>query len=248
MNKTFTIAFIGGDGAGKTTITQKLLDSSVLPFKYLYMGMSPRSNSHALLSSKISHKLKFYLFKRNFMQHKKIDERNIQKFYENNRGKDNRGKILATLRLFNRIAEECFRHFLSLKYKFQGYVVIYDRHFVFDFAPTPNDFSENQNRMSERFHRWFLNYVYPKPDITFFLDASSKVLYDRKGEASLEYLNGKREAYLVRGSSMKNFIIVDVSKSFDQVFLEIKGQILNYFYTGKIEGVNKNFLNPEKEK
>ena len=43
-----SIALIGPDGAGKTTVTRFLEASSLLPFKYLYMGINLEASNVAL--------------------------------------------------------------------------------------------------------------------------------------------------------------------------------------------------------
>ena len=40
----FTVALVGSDGAGKTTIARSLEKTSSLPVKYMYMGLSPISS------------------------------------------------------------------------------------------------------------------------------------------------------------------------------------------------------------
>ena len=54
----FTVALIGGDGAGKTTVANYLVE--VLPWrvKYLYMGQSTISSNAALPTTKIARILK----------------------------------------------------------------------------------------------------------------------------------------------------------------------------------------------
>ena len=53
----YTVALIGGDGAGKTTIADQLRDSFPLPLKYLYMGINIESSNVALPTSRIIEKL-----------------------------------------------------------------------------------------------------------------------------------------------------------------------------------------------
>src|SRR3989442_325936 len=63
VNKDFnmsSIAIIGPDGAGKTTITRMLQASSSLPLKYLYMGINIEASNFALLTSRLIEHLKRY--------------------------------------------------------------------------------------------------------------------------------------------------------------------------------------------
>ncbi len=224
----FTIAFIGGDGAGKTTLTDRLRADFPLPLKYLYMGMSTRSSNYSLPTSKVAHFLKLYFYKKS----NRVQSKEVSQFYEENRGPDKRGKIGAAARLLNRMAEECYRQVISWNYQYRGNIVLYDRHFIFDFAPKANDTNPLKDRFTERFHRWFLNHIYPQPDMSFFLDAPPEVLYARKGEASIEYLQAKRETYLNQGKKMTNFYRIDATQTPDEVYEEVVQHIM-HFYSAK---------------
>ena len=58
-----TIALIGVDGSGKTTVAKALLETCPLPLKYVYMGTSIESSNAALPTSRLIHKLKVYQHK-----------------------------------------------------------------------------------------------------------------------------------------------------------------------------------------
>lgn len=227
-----TIAFIGADGAGKTTITRRVLTQFPQRTRYLYMGMSPSSNKYALPTSRLFQYVKFKAFQKRTLASPEPRQETLGKFLEANRNGDKRGKILATARLLNRVAEECFRQAISWYYQARGYTVIYDRHFLFDFAPrATNGERSPENRLTERLHRWFLNHVLPKPDLILFLDAPPEVLHARKGEATIEYLSRKREAYLRQGHSLPGFIRIDASRPLEQVYDEVQ-KILFAFFSG----------------
>jgi thymidylate kinase len=51
--RRFTVALVGGDGAGKTTIAKSLQESSELSWKYMYMGISLISSNKALPTSRL---------------------------------------------------------------------------------------------------------------------------------------------------------------------------------------------------
>jgi GTPase SAR1 family protein len=50
----FTVALIGGDGAGKTTIANRLVEDLPFRVKYLYMGFSTISSNAALPTTKLA--------------------------------------------------------------------------------------------------------------------------------------------------------------------------------------------------
>lgn len=221
-----TVAFIGGDGSGKSTITNMLLKDYAGRTKYLYMGMSARSNSKALPTSRLMHWLKTNIYKRARKNSSQSEAEILKMYYEENRGADKRGKIGATLRLLNRWAEEWFRQFISWYWQLRGYLVIYDRHFLFDFALSDGAVNDPKiNRLSERIHRWSLAHLYPKPQMTIFLDAPPEVLIARKGEANVEYLEGKRNAYLRQGARTPNFCRIDATQPLDVVYSQVVAKV-----------------------
>ena len=223
-----SIAIIGQDGAGKTTMSDMVLQKLPLKMKYIYMGRNVESGNIMLPTSWLIHYYKIYKYKKshkglNFDEAKKLSLHELDK----NRKVDTRGKIAATLRLMNRLFEEWFRLSISWYYQLLGYLVVYDRHFIFDYAPNPNDNHKNY-RLTEKIHNWSLSNLYEKPGLVIFLNAPAEVLFSRKGEATLEYLKAKNDVFLKTGERMPNFKIVDASKPLDQVFENVKNLILEY--------------------
>src|SRR5439155_8395774 len=54
----FTVALIGADGAGKTTIGRRLAHSLPLPVKYVYMGINFDASNHMLPTTRVLHRLR----------------------------------------------------------------------------------------------------------------------------------------------------------------------------------------------
>jgi thymidylate kinase len=61
------------------------------------------------------------------------------------------------------------------------------------------------------------------------LDASPEVLYARKGEATLEYLEKHRATILKQGEKMANFVTIDANQPFDEVFSDVTWRILEFY-------------------
>src|SRR5215467_14841356 len=120
----FSVALIGPDGAGKTTITRLLEKSSSLPIKRIYMGVKPEESNHALFTSRL-----FELLRRS-ENGKTHDVSNREPLVEQRTASQ---KIWGMARIANRIADEWYRQALSWIYEASGHIVLYDRHFLLDF-------------------------------------------------------------------------------------------------------------------
>jgi thymidylate kinase len=213
-----TIALIGPDGAGKTTITRMLQESGMLPFKYLYMGVNISASNVALPSARLAE----YLRRR--LGGKPMSAGAPPRATTGaprRRGPIRR--VWSAARLGNRLADAWFRQLVSWYYELRGYVVLYDRHFVLDFAPEiASDASEPVDR---RLYRWCLTHLYPTPDMVIFLDAPGAVLYARKGESTVEELERRRQAFLSQGQRLPCFRRVDATRPLPEVYEEVTGHI-----------------------
>lgn len=223
----FTVALIGGDGAGKTTIAKTLIHSSGLPMKYLYMGLSTESSNYALPTSRL------FIFLK-------------QKIYKNaahNSASPIPGKIPAnqpqnlpiahgwlwnTARFLNRLAEAWYRQLISINYQLRGYIVLYDRHFFFDAAPVGFN-SHARGPLLDRLFLWLMSHWYPRPTLTIYLDAPPELLYQRKSEVSVKYLTQQRYIYLQQGEKLDHFIRVDASERLDKVQREVAHHIQEFY-------------------
>jgi thymidylate kinase len=211
------IAVIGGDGAGKTTITRRLLDSGHLPFRYLYMGINVESSNAALPTSRLLQRLR-HGKDRPASTHARCAPRP--------RPRGVRGALRSAARLLYRLSEEWYRQALCWLYQARGGIVLCDRHFVFDFYEPPE--RRAGKGLAERVHLWLLTHLYPSPDLVLFLDAPAEVLFARKGEASLEFLDGRRAAMLEIGAGDPRFVRVDATQPLEAVQAEVESQIQRF--------------------
>ncbi len=229
-----TIALIGADGSGKTTIAKMLLESPPAKMKYLYMGLNIESSNYALPTSRLIFYLKLLKYKRKNKNLKNVKLKNLSLHHiEEDRTVDKRGKLGAIVRLTNRMAEAWYRQFISWIFQLSGYVVLYDRHYLFDASTNNLEEGVKNQRLTSKIHWWLLNNMYSKPDLVFLLHAPPEVLFERKGEADIEYLKKRTENFMRVGSKLKNFIIVDATQSIDKVFADVYNK-------------SKEFLNNKK--
>src|SRR5689334_19965277 len=125
----FSVALIGPDGAGKTTIGRRLEHALGLPVKYVYLGVNPDSSNYMLPTTRLIRALR--------------RARGAAPDTAGPRDPDREAPPRSGLRRFasdvksgigmvNRIAEEAYRHFLAWLFQRRGYIVLFDRHFFSD--------------------------------------------------------------------------------------------------------------------
>lgn len=224
-----TIALIGADGSGKTTIANRLLAEQPIRLKYLYMGLNIESSNHSLITSKLIYYYKVRKYKKKLGINGSLKKQNLSLHDLNDeRLPDSRGKLGATLRTLNRIAEQSYRQIIAWIYQLRGQVILFDKHFLFDGAIDEVQTPKSNERLSDRFYHFMLTRVFPKPDITIFLFAPADVLFSRKGEANLEYLDAKNQSMMNIGTLVDNFIKIDATQPLEKVYSDVKNTIVNF--------------------
>jgi thymidylate kinase len=222
----FTVALIGPDGAGKSTIGRKLQEISPLPMKYVYMGVNLESSNLVLPTTRLLLEIK-----RARGQRPDITVPRDVPSPSHTRKKLTRRVAESTksgLRIVNVMAEEWFRQLIVWYYKLRGYYVLFDRHFYFDYYDHDIANTDPKRPLSSRLHGFMLEKLYPKPDFVIFLDAPSEVLYARKPERTIEILESKRQEYVRLREVMKDYAVVDVSQPVDTVARQVCELIVNF--------------------
>ena len=214
-----SIALIGPDGAGKTTITRMLAESRLLPLKSIYMGIDISASNVALPTSRLVERLRTHLAKKSAPAARRRRGSGTR-----TRPRGLRGSAWAAARLANRLADEWYRQAASWWHQSRGFTVLYDRHFAFDFAPEVA--GDQVEPFDRRLHRWCLDHLYPSPDLVIFLDAPGEMLFARKGELTPSELERRRQAFLQVGRRMPSFIRVDATRPLEDVYSEVAGHVL----------------------
>jgi thymidylate kinase len=227
MSKIFTVALIGPDGAGKSTIGHKLELVSPLPIKYMYMGVNLESSNMVLPTTRL-----LLEFKRAQGQRPDIATRPRDSYQSRARSKSLLKRLAAglraALRFVNLTAEEWFRQIVVWSYTLRGYYVVFDRHFYFDYYAHDVVNDGSKRPLNSRIHGFMLKNLYPKPDFVIFLDAPSEVLFARKPEGTLEALERRRQEYVQLQEVIESWAVVDVSQPVDEVVQQVSDLIVKF--------------------
>jgi thymidylate kinase len=228
----FTVALIGPDGAGKSTIGRRLEQFAPLPVKYVYMGVNLESSNLVLPTTRL-------LLEAKRARGQRPDITVPRSLYQPQAraglAKRVAASLKTTFRLANLISEEWFRQLIVWYYKFRGYCVILDRHFYFDYYAHDIVNDDPKRPLNSRIHGFMLEKLYPKPDFVIFLDAPPEVLFARKPEGTLDARERRRQEYVELREAVEAYAVVDVSRPEEEVLREISGLIMKFHYkkTGK---------------
>ena len=229
----FTVALIGEDGAGKTTVAKRLVQSLPWPSRYLYMGLSVLTSNMPLPTTLVARYIKL-------LSHRIKGGKSGQTHISRETKK--RGNLWLMIRFINRMAEIWWRQLISWSYQLQGFVVVYDRHFLFETA-IDDKAEESKEKVFDRLEYWIVNKAYPKPDLVIVLDAPAKVLYTRKGEGTIEYLKKRKELTQKKGEDVQHLAIVDASQPLEQVIADVTQHIVEFKASGKVNSTSQVSVN-----
>lgn len=222
----FSVALIGPDGSGKSTISERLLADSSFHTKRIYMGINRSESNYALPTTHLITWVRRALKKEN----NQGGPRDISKEQKAPKSKNPLKRALketkSGLVLLNNVAEEWYRQFVTWYFMSRGYIVVFDRHFYADFYHY--DVGGADQRWTSRLHGYMLEHLYPKPDLVIYLDAPAEVLFARKGEGTVELLEERRQAYLDMRDKVPRFEVVNTNQPVDDVYAAVQDLILNF--------------------
>lgn len=232
----FTIALIGPDGAGKTTITKQIVEKFPLPIKYVYMGVNLETSNLVLPTTRLILEIKRALGGRpdisgppNHNGDKPLPQHSINRVLKG---------LRLNLRMMNLIAEEWFRQTVVWYYLRKGFTVILDRHFFTDYYAHDIHGNGSKRPLINRFHGFMLNRLYPKPNLVICLDAPAEVLIKRKGEGTLELLERRRQEYLRLREVIAHFTIIDATQPEEIVIEQVIDSIWNFLKSRNSSAIN----------
>ena len=223
--RTFSVALIGPDGAGKTTIARMLPELLPMPTTYLYMGVAAESSNRLLPTTRVIEAIKA---RRRASRTSPTGPMSTDPAPRRRRHPLKRAAKAtgAGLRLGNRLAEEWYRQGLAWAHQARGEVVLFDRHFYIDYHAA--DIAGEPTSGRRRFHGWMLQHLYPRPDLVVYLDAPAEVLLARKGEGTLESIARRQADYLSLADDVEHFAIVDANRPLDTVTSDVIDAIVTF--------------------
>ncbi|MDH4280002.1 MAG: hypothetical protein OEW83_18175 [Acidimicrobiia bacterium] len=217
LRRGFSVAFVGPDGAGKTTVARRLETELPLPVTYLYMGVSAESSNRLLPTTRLI---------RSIRRRKGVVERGPKaRTAESVDRPSLRRRLRAAARLLNRVAEESYRQAIASREMRQGRIVLFDRHFFADYHMHDID-TDGRLPLSRRLHGLFISRVLARPDLLVFLDVPAEVLFARKGEGTIELLDEMREGYRRLSSAGPSFVTLDGDRPLDDVVADAVAVVL----------------------
>jgi len=217
-----TIALIGPDGSGKSTIARRVADALPVPARYLYMGVNLESSSEMLPTTRLVLSAKRRRGRRPDMTARTgPPEPGVAGVVGSARG---------LIRIAAWTAEEWYRAALAWRARRRGRVVIFDRHFFCDYyasdvRPVAAGDGAPARSLASRLHGAILRRWYPRPDATFLLDAPAEVLFARKGEGTIASIEQLRADYRSLSDVLPAFTVVDVDRSVDDVVTDLVDRI-----------------------
>jgi thymidylate kinase len=222
----FSVALVGPDGVGKTTIGRRLERTFPLPVKYIYMGDNVGASNLILPTTRLVQLI-------NHVRGANSDEGGPPRL---DRRTPARTSWLTTLVsglvwLNYQFGEEWFRQVLASWYQRRGKIVLFDRHFFCDYYAHEIAADAGSRSKRERLHGLMLKHLFPKPDLVVLLDAPADVLFARKAEGTVESLEFRRREYPQMRTLVRHFAVVDAAQPEDLVARKVEQVILDFHRT-----------------
>jgi thymidylate kinase len=231
----FTVALIGPDGCGKTTVAKRLAQglpangspASALPLraKYVYMGVNLETSNLLLPTTWLLLRMKRWSGRRPSMTGPPDPARRKRP-----RGLLRRAAagIKSWLRLANLLGEELFRQ-LVIAFWRRGRIVLLDRDFFVDYYAHDVAPARGASRSwTSRLHGYVLRHFYRRPDLILFLDAPAELLFERKREGTVDLLERRRQEYLRLKEQSPHFHVLDASQPLERLLEEAQRRIREF--------------------
>lgn len=224
--KGFLICFTGMDGTGKTTLSKELvelLNKKGITCKYVYARLNPFILKPFILIGDWI-----------FLRRKDIYE-NYFEYSNTKRGAIKKHSFLSRVYQKILLLDYLLQIFFKVKLPLmRGKNIVCDR-YVYDTVIT--DISIDMNYSKDKVMNLLSNLLrfFPEPDITFLVDVSEEIAYQRKNDTpSIHYLKERRRMYLDVGNEY-GMTILDGSKNLIELKELIQNEVFEYMKRGDIK-------------
>ena len=219
-----TVAIVGPDGAGKSTVVRQVVRGLPFPARSVYMGVNLEASRTMLPTTRLALAVKR-------ARGGRADMTGRTGHGPGDPGRRRRGRLASvrmTLRMTNWIAEEWYRQAIAALHERRGRVVVFDRHFFCDYYAHDVAAPPAGRPLASRLHGANLRRLYPRPDLVVVLDAPAEVLHARKGEGTVESIEARRQEYLAQADQFRAFAVVDARRPTDEVVDEVRDRIVAF--------------------
>jgi thymidylate kinase len=221
-----SVALIGADGAGKSTIAHRVVAQLPFDAAYLYMGVNLEASTVMLPTTRLALILKQRRGRRPDMTVPTAPVGKVTGPFTT---------LRRLVRMVNWLAEETYRAALARRMQRRGATVVFDRHFFCDYYAAAVAPTDQPRSIDVRLHGWVLRNRYPRPELTLFLDAPPEVLAARKEGTTVEAARARRAEYLALAGVLPAFQVVDADRALDDVVDDVVGRILAFVEEGVSE-------------
>jgi thymidylate kinase len=220
-----SVALVGPDGAGKSTISARLRQATLpAPVTTIYMGVNLEASTLMLPTTRLLLAAKRARGGRPDLVASSLRDVDSDTGPVAPAPSARGAAVKGAARLTVWMAEEWLRQLVAVAHGLRGRIVVFDRHFLLDYYHA--DVEPGRRRgAARRLHGWMLKRLYPKPDLVIMLDAPAEVLHARKPEATVAWLERRRQQYLELAPLVPEFVVVDVDRPLDAAVSEVVAAI-----------------------
>ena len=214
-----SVALIGIDGAGKSTVARAVVDRLPFAAAYLYMGVNLDASPVMLPTMRVVVSVKRRRGHRPDMTaNQATDARPVGPV----------ATLRRLVRMTNWLAEEGYRAVLARRLQRRGTVVVFDRHFFCDYYAGTIAPTTERRPLDVRIHGYVLEHWYPRPDLVLMLDAPADILVARRPEVVADGVARRRDEYLGLARVLPAFEIVTVDRPLDDVVDDVVARIVRF--------------------